>query len=141
MLSAVEKAAEKNLESLISSVFDKKTAKVLITLRDGARKYKELEKILGMSQPALSTFMKELKELGWVATREIPRGGRGRPQKEAKLTRSFKEILAGELEKKRKEIEELKSKLEELEKIVCSVSSSPELSSKNNLVIPSAHFC
>lgn len=137
----MERAAEKNLESLLSSVFDKKTARALITLRDGARKYKELEKILGLSQPALSILMKELKELGWIATREIPREGRGRPQKEAKLARSFKEILVEGLEKKRKEIEELKGKLEELEKLVCSFPSPLEMNSKNSLVISSANFC
>lgn len=121
--------------------FRQKTARVLITLRDCARKYKELEKILGLSQPALSILMKELKELGWIATREIPREGRGRPQKEAKLARSFKEILVEGLEKKRKEIEELKGKLEELEKLVCSFPSPLEMNSKNSLVISSANFC
>jgi len=37
---------------------------ILITLRDGARRYKELEKILGLPQPDVSRLMKRLKELG-----------------------------------------------------------------------------
>jgi len=53
----------------------------LLALRDGMRRYKELENILGLSQSAVSELMKELRELGWVAAREIPRKGTGRPQK------------------------------------------------------------
>ena len=108
--------AEKDLESLLCSVFDEETAKALMALRDGAKRYKELEKILGLSQPDVSRLMKKMKELGLIATREIPKEGRGRPGKEAKLARSFREILSEGLERKRKEIEELKARLEELEK-------------------------
>jgi len=118
MLSAMEKAtAKKDLESLLSSVFDEKTARALVALRDGARRYKELEKILGLPQPDVSKLMKKLKELGWIATREVPKEGRGRPEKEAKLAKSFREILLEGLEKKRREVEEWKRKLEELERI------------------------
>ena len=108
--------AEKDLESLLCSVFDEKTARALLALRDGARRYKELEKILGLPQPDVSRLMKKLKELGLIVTREVSRG-KGRPGKEAKLSRSFREILLEGLKRKRKEIEELKAKLEELEKL------------------------
>jgi len=63
--------AEKYLNPVLCSILDEKTARALLALRDGARKYKELEKILGLPQPDVSRLMKKLNELGWIVTREI----------------------------------------------------------------------
>ena len=112
----MEKAAKKTLNPF-SARFLIKNDQSSHSPQKWGEEIQGAEKILGLPQPANSRLMKKLNELGLIATREVPRG-KGRPGKEAKLSRSFREILAEELKRKRKEIEELKAKLEELEKIV-----------------------
>ena len=64
---------------------------------------KDIEKGGGLRQPEVSIAMRTLREMGWIAERDIKTEGRGRPIKLYRLTASIEDIIGHYEEMKRKE--------------------------------------
>jgi predicted transcriptional regulator len=53
----------------------------------------ELEDAMGMSQPSVSTAIKELTDKGWIKVNFIYTEGKGRPRHKYDLSKPFQEIV------------------------------------------------
>jgi predicted transcriptional regulator len=54
---------------------------------------RDIEMATDMRQPEVSIAMRTLREMGWVAEREIKRDGKGRPMKVYALRSTIDEII------------------------------------------------
>ena len=110
---------EKLIELLIKAGLHRNLAKAVVYLSKVKRaKAKEIERQADLRQPEVSLTMKKLKELKWVRERELKKKGKGRPHKEYELIVSLKDIARELVNAKREELNELKAKLSELEKLL-----------------------
>lgn len=104
------------VELLISAGANKSEAKVLIFLYENAEAtQRQIEVNMNMRQPEVSRALSSLVEKGIVKFRQVKKVGRGRPVKVYSLNRDFKEIVKSYIDAKRKELEQIKRDLEELE--------------------------
>ncbi len=76
----------------------------------------ELERGTGLSQPEVSTVMRELKERGWINEREEKKPGKGRPYRIYSLKVGFEEIISQLEKEQRKAADEARSRIERLRK-------------------------
>jgi predicted transcriptional regulator len=77
-----------------------------------------IEREANLRQPEVSLAMKELKAMGWTDEEQVRTKGKGRPFKVYRLKRPLKEVVGEVVERKRRELETIKRKLEELEEQV-----------------------
>jgi predicted transcriptional regulator len=110
---------EKLIELLTKIGLHRNLAKAIVYLSKVKRaKAKEVERNADLRQPEVSLTMKNLKERKWVREREVKRKGKGRPTKEYELIVSLRDIVKELVNAKREELNELKAKLSELEKLL-----------------------
>jgi len=110
---------ERLVELLIKAGLHRNLAKVIAYLSNVKRaKAKEIERYADLRQPEVSLTMKTLKERKWVREREVKREGKGRPLKEYELIVDLKDIVRELVDTRRRELNELKAKLDELEKLL-----------------------
>lgn len=76
----------------------------------------EIEKGVGMRQPEVSISMKELRERGWVAKRDVKREGKGRPLHAYRLARPLADIVDEVVEEERGRLREAEEALDRLQR-------------------------
>jgi predicted transcriptional regulator len=110
---------EKLIELLTKIGLHRNLAKTIVYLSKVKRaKAKEIERHADLRQPEVSLTMKKLKELKWIREREVKKKGKGRPHKEYELIVDLKDIVRELVNAKRKELNELKAKLSQFEKLL-----------------------
>ena len=110
---------EKLIELLIKAGLHRNLAKAIVYLSKVKRaKAKEIERQADLRQPEVSLATKHLKERKWVRERELKKKGKGRPTKEYELIVDLKDIVKDLVNAKREELNELKAKLLQLEKLL-----------------------
>jgi len=110
--------SENLVELLVKAGLHRNLAKAIVYLSKVKRaKAKEIERHADLRQPEVSLAMKSLKERKWVREREVKKKGKGKPLKEYELV-DLKDIARELINAKRRELNELKTKLSELEKLL-----------------------
>ena len=110
---------ERLVELLIKAGLNRSLARTLVYLSKVKRaKAREIEIGAELRQPEVSLATKHLKELKWIRERELKKKGKGRPTKEYELIVDLKDIVKELINTKREELNELKAKLLELEKLL-----------------------
>lgn len=101
---------------LLSSLgLDHKIAKVVTFLAQVEEgKSTDIERGCKLRQPEVSVATKSLRELGWIATEERKRGGKGRPVHYYKLQMPLPKIIDLIERDKRREIDTELAKIEKL---------------------------
>ena len=106
---------DKAVQILINLGLSKNVAKTLVFLF----RVKEtipviIERNVNLRQPEVSVALKKLEEKGWVESRKIKRGTRGRPISSYTLSLSSEKIIDSIEEKKEDEIKKTKENIEKL---------------------------
>jgi predicted transcriptional regulator len=78
---------------------------------------RDIEKGSGLRQPEVSIAMRTLREMGWIAEREVKGGGKGRPTRLYKLTMPIEDIIGHYEEEKRKESSQAMQSIQRLKEI------------------------
>lgn len=81
-------------------------------------KSSEVEQGADLRQPEVSVAMQELRRRGWAKKRDVKKKGKGRPVHIYKLTKRLPEILHNFEEEKLKQVETIKSDLDDLQKLI-----------------------
>ena len=81
-------------------------------------KSSEVEQGADLRQPEVSVAMQELRRRGWAKKRDVKKKGKGRPVHIYKLTKPLPEILHSFEEEKLKQVETIKSDLDDLQKLI-----------------------
>ena len=79
---------------------------------------KEIEENTNLSQPEVSTAIKELTKRGWIAARKLEqKESKGRPVSAYKMTISFSEAVNFVIDSKKTEIEQLQEWIKKLQNL------------------------
>lgn len=84
----------------------------------------EIEQGASMRQPEVSVAVRELRRRGWVAKRDIPTEGKGRPMHGYRLDASFGEVLDSFEEAIRERAERALDRVDELRTMAADVGPS-----------------
>jgi len=77
-------------------------ANIIVYLKDlDEATARDIEMGSGLRQPEVSIAMRTLREMGWIAEREVKKEGRGRPMKLYRLTMPIDDIIGYYEEMKR----------------------------------------
>ncbi|MEA4977454.1 MAG: MarR family transcriptional regulator [Methanomassiliicoccaceae archaeon] len=103
---------------LIALNMRRNSAKVLIYMAGhDAATSDDLEAALGIGQPSVSAAIKDLDEMGWLATEQIRSDTKGRPRHKYRLSKAF-DAIADEIEEMaRKRILEIDEGLRRLRSV------------------------
>lgn len=95
---------------------NRKLAKAVVLLASrGEATSPQVEGETGLRQPEVSTAMKELRERGWVAKRDVRREGKGRPLHAYRLARPFGAIVEELVARQRAKIRRIQEVIQALE--------------------------
>ena len=78
----------------------------------------DVEQGADLRQPEVSVAMQELRRRGWAKKRDIKKKGKGRPVHIYKLTSDLPSILKSFEKEKMKEVENIKSDLQQLNSLI-----------------------
>jgi len=78
----------------------------------------EVEQGADLRQPEVSVAMQEMRRRGWVKKRDLKKKGKGRPVHIYKLTKPLPTILTSFEKEKMKQVETIKSDLNELQGLI-----------------------
>ena len=78
----------------------------------------DVEQGADLRQPEVSVAMQELRRRGWAKKRDIKKKGKGRPVHIYKLTSDLPTILKSFEKEKMKEVDNIKSDLEQLNSLI-----------------------
>jgi predicted transcriptional regulator len=81
-------------------------------------KSSEVEQGADLRQPEVSVAMQELRRRGWAKKRDVKKKGKGRPVHIYKLTKKLPDILRSFEEEKMKQVETIKTDLDDLQKLI-----------------------
>jgi|Deesub1362B_J571_1020462.scaffolds.fasta_scaffold00131_9 predicted transcriptional regulator len=119
MKADVVKRNEKIVKLLTKAGINEKLARIVVFLSTVPEAVsRAIEREANLRQPEVSLAMKELKAMGWTDEEQVRTKGKGRPFKVYRLKRPLKEVVGEVVERKRRELETIKRKLEELEEQV-----------------------
>ncbi len=103
------------VESLVKVGLNRNTSKTLVYLANVEETIsRDIEIGANLRQPEVSLVMRELRNQGWVAEREIKKESKGRPVKCYKLSAGIEGIISTLEDRKRKEAV---SQLKNIEKL------------------------
>jgi predicted transcriptional regulator len=110
---------DRKIVRLLSKLgLEKNIAKVIVFLAEVKEATsREIDLAADLRQPEVSSVMRELRELGWIAERELSKEGKGRPMKSYKLTVELKDIVSEITKRKRDELSKVKENLARLEEL------------------------
>jgi len=118
-IHSLDEADDKTVQLFSKLGMSKNLAKTLIYLSQVDEcKSSEIEIGAKLRQPNVSIAMKELREQGWIAKREIKKGGKGRPTHMYKSTTNLSNILDILEKEKLKEFENIEINISELKNII-----------------------
>jgi len=80
----------------------------------------EIEHGADLRQPEVSVAMQQLQNKGWIKKRDLRKKGKGRPVHLYKLSSSIEDIVKNFEKEKTKEIDNVKSDLTQLKKLIDS---------------------
>ena len=93
----------------------KNFSKVVVFLsKTGEATSRSIEDSVKLKQSEVSVILKELRDRGWVTSRSMKKGGKGRPTQIHKLRVSLKRIVKDVEEKKMVERQDIKKKIARL---------------------------
>jgi len=119
--SAVKVLDEKErdlIEALEAVGVGRNVATIIVYLKDmDEATTRDIEKGCGLRQPEVSIAMRTLRELRWIAEREVKGSGKGRPMRLYKLTVPIEDILGYYEEKKRSESAQVMQSIQRLKEI------------------------
>ena len=78
----------------------------------------EIEHGANLRQPEVSVAMQQLQKKGWIKRRDLKKKGKGRPVHLYKLTSSIDEIVGNFEKEKLKQVDEIRTDLEELKTLI-----------------------
>ena len=81
----------------------------------------DVEQGADLRQPEVSVAMQELRRRGWAKKRDEKKKGKGRPVHLYKLTSDLPAILKSFEKEKMKEVEDIKTDLDHLHKLITSI--------------------
>ena len=78
----------------------------------------DVEQGADLRQPEVSVAMQEMRRRGWAKKRDLKKKGKGRPVHIYKLTKALPDILKSFEKEKMKQVETIKTDLNDLQKII-----------------------
>jgi len=81
----------------------------------------DVEQGADLRQPEVSVAMQELRRRGWAKKRDEKKKGKGRPVHLYKLTSDLPAILKSFEKEKMKEVEDIRTDLDQLHKLISSI--------------------
>ena len=78
----------------------------------------DVEQGADLRQPEVSVAMQEMRRRGWAKKRDLKKKGKGRPVHIYKLTKELPDILKSFEKEKMKQVETIKTDLNDLQKII-----------------------
>ena len=78
----------------------------------------DVEQGADLRQPEVSVAMQEMRRRGWIKKRDLKKKGKGRPVHIYKLTKKLPDILTSFEKEKMKQVETIKSDLNELQGLI-----------------------
>ncbi len=81
----------------------------------------DVEQGADLRQPEVSVAMQELRRRGWAKKRDVKKKGKGRPVHLYKLTSDLPIILKSFEKEKMKEVEDIKTDLNQLNKLISTI--------------------
>jgi len=113
---------EKLIELLIRAGLRKNPARVIVYLSKVKKaKAREIELGADLREPELSLALKDLKKRKWIIERKIKRDRVGRRPKEYELIVDLRDIVRELIDARRRELNELKAKLDKLERALSDI--------------------
>jgi len=119
--SAVRVLDEKEqelIEALEAVGVRRNVATIIVYLKDlDETTSRDIEKGSGLRQPEVSIAMRVLREMGWIAERDVKGSGKGRPTRLYRLIMSIDEIIGHYEEQKRSESSRAMQSIQRLKEI------------------------
>ncbi|HLF06663.1 MAG TPA: ArsR family transcriptional regulator [Thermoplasmata archaeon] len=107
------------VDALVLAGIPKNVAKSLVCVASkGEITSAGIEGATGLRQPEVSIAVQELRQLGWVAKRDIKKVGKGRPIHSYRLAAPLKEILRGVEEAEHEKMNRIESNLKVLRELL-----------------------
>ena len=78
----------------------------------------DVEQGADLRQPEVSVAMQEMRRRGWAKKRDLKKKGKGRPVHIYKLTKTLPDILKSFEKEKMKQVETIKTDLNDLQKLI-----------------------
>lgn len=96
----------------------KNVAKALVFIsKNGEATSRKIESAILLKQSEVSVAIKTMKDRGWVVSKSIKKGGKGRPTQIYSLNTSLRKIVRDIETDKNAEIEDMKNKIAQLKRL------------------------
>jgi predicted transcriptional regulator len=106
------------IEALQAVGVRRNVATIIVYLKDlDETTSRDIEKGSGLRQPEVSIAMRTLREMGWIAERDVKGTGKGRPTRLYRLTMPIDDIIGHYEEMKRNESSQAMQSIQKLKEM------------------------